>query len=82
VVKAVASIPVKKTDSDASRVMFVFRNQTAPPAIPDVCRVAAKAPGGAHIWAPPAEAKVEKKKEKKGQRKNGLPTHAVRAGYV
>ncbi len=65
VVKAVASISVKKTDSDAFRVMFVFRNQTAPPAIPDVCRVAAKAPGGAHIWAPPAEAKVGKRKEKK-----------------
>jgi hypothetical protein len=64
VVKAVASIPIKKTDSDASRVMFVFRNQTAPPGTPDVCRVAAKAPEGAHIWAPPAEAKGEKRKKK------------------
>jgi hypothetical protein len=62
VVKAVASIPVKKTYSDASRVVFVFRNQTAPPAIPDACRVAAKAPGGVHIWAPPALAKVGGKK--------------------
>jgi hypothetical protein len=63
VVKAVASIPVKKTDSDASRVVFVFRNQTAPPAIPDAYRVAAKAPGGVHIWAPPALAKVGREEE-------------------
>jgi hypothetical protein len=61
VVKAVASIPVKKTDSDASRVMFVFRNQTAPPGILDVCRVAGKAPHGSRR----GEKKRKKKKKKK-----------------